>query len=112
MALTHAQPGEVVPALPPDSSETTRPHALFKGANLEVVRLVLRAGDRLPPHKVPGEITVQCVAGRIALTHPGGTATLDVGQLVYLEGGAIHDVLALQDCVAIVTIALPPTGPA
>ena len=39
--------------------------ALFKTEELEVIRLVLAAGKSLPPHKVPGEITIQCLEGRI-----------------------------------------------
>lgn len=108
MALTHAQPGEVVSVLPAGESPPKRTHALFKAQHLEVLRLVLKTGDRVPPHKVAGEITVQCVAGRLELGHPGGKATLANGELVYLAAGALHDVHAVEDCVALVTISLNP----
>src|ERR1043166_8730001 len=62
MALPHAAPGEPldVRAL----GETLVHHktaALFKSQQLEVIRLVRPAGKVLPPHKVPGEITIQCI---------------------------------------------------
>ena len=45
-----------------------RSHALFKSNDLEVMRIVLRAGQELPPHTVSGEITLQCLEGRIAFS--------------------------------------------
>jgi len=66
MAIPHALPGQVVevqPLGPRLAHEKTV--ALFKAQDLEVMRLVLPAGRSLPPHKVPGEITVQCIEGAI-----------------------------------------------
>ena len=107
MALTHALPGQVVDVAPLGARlahETTI--ALFKSRDLEVLRLVLRAGKSLPPHKVPGEITVQCVEGRIDVTVDGASHVLHAGQMLYLAGGAVHGVVALEDASALVTIAL------
>jgi hypothetical protein len=64
MAIPHALPGQAIDVAPLGtrlSSEQTI--ALFKSADLEVIRLVLPAGKSLPPHKVAGEITIQCVEG-------------------------------------------------
>jgi quercetin dioxygenase-like cupin family protein len=108
MALPHAQPGDVVPVLPGVGGESSRTHALFKARDLEVIRVMLQAGDHMPPHKVPGEITVQCLVGRLEIGHPGGFSLLAGGEMTYLAGGALHDVRALEDSVALVTIALAP----
>lgn len=43
--------------------QDSRTTALLKAAELELVRIVLRAGQRLPEHRAPGEITVQCLEG-------------------------------------------------
>lgn len=85
---------------------SARTVALFKSENLEVIRLVLRAGKSLPPHQVPGEITIQCIEGAIAVSVDGGEVTLRAGQLVYLKGKALHGVLAQEDSSALVTITL------
>jgi quercetin dioxygenase-like cupin family protein len=106
MALEHASPGDVVTLLPTDL--TQRSHALFKGHHLQVLRLVLQTDERFPPHRVPGEITIQCLLGELVVGHPEGKATLHPGEWLHLEGGALHDLLALQESVALVTIALPP----
>lgn len=109
MAIQHAGPGEAIDVQPlgallPD----TQTHALFKSAQLEVMRLVLRTGKSLPPHSVPGEITIQCVEGLIDVTAEGRSHVLRAGQLLFLPGHVVHGVLALQDSSALVTIVLQP----
>lgn len=107
MALSHAAPGDVIAVLPDTTAaKPARATALFKSRDLEVIRLVLQAGESLPPHRVDGEITVQCLRGRLGLGLEGARCTLRAGEMSYLAGGAPHDVVALDDCVALVTIAL------
>lgn len=107
MAIPHARPGQAIEVRPLGAR---LPHektfALFKSEDLEVMRLVLVAGKSLPPHKVPGEITVQCIEGSIEITAGNRSHVLHAGQLLYLAGGVTHGVTALQDASALVTIAL------
>jgi quercetin dioxygenase-like cupin family protein len=70
------------------------------------MRLVLAAGKSLPPHKVPGEITIQCIEGCIEVVAEGNNHLLRAGQLLYLAGNAVHAVTALEDTSALVTVAL------
>ena len=69
MAIPHAKPAEIVGVLPLGGRlgvvQTT---TLIKTRSLEVIRLVLPAGKEIPPHTVPGEITVQCLEGRVLFT--------------------------------------------
>ena len=107
MAIVHAQPGQPVnvsPLGPRLRGEKTV--ALFKSQELEVIRLVLPAGKALPPHQVPGEITIHCLEGRMAVGADGTQHMLGAGQLLYLGGGVLHDVTALEDASALVTIVL------
>lgn len=107
MAIEHAHPGQAVDVLPLGSDlSTTQTTALFKSRDLEVMRLVLAAGKSLPPHKVPGDITVQCVEGVIDVTTGGKSNLLRAGQLLYLDGNVLHGVTALEDASALVTVAL------
>lgn len=109
MALPHAhsgQPLDVRPLGPRLATEKTS--ALFKSKDLEVMRLVLLAGKSLPPHQVPGEITIQCVEGSLGIELEGATVRLAAGELLFLAGGALHGVKALSDATALVTIALKP----
>jgi quercetin dioxygenase-like cupin family protein len=109
MALTHASSGQTLDVSPLGSRlSNERTSALFKSRDLEVMRLVLQAGRSLPPHKVAGEITIHCIEGRLDIELDASTVQLDAGQLVYLDGGALHGVKARTDASALVTIALKP----
>jgi len=109
MAIPHLASGDGVHLMPPDLDlATARTEALFKTPDLEVIRLVLRAGKSFPPHQVPGDITIHCLAGRLEVGIDGGARTLEPGQLLYLSGGVMHSVLALQDACGLVTMVLKP----
>lgn len=107
MAIPHAKPGQAVEVRPlGDQLPVARTAALFKSDQLEVMRLVLMAGKSLPTHQVGGEITIQCIEGRLDVTADGLSHLLDAGQLLFLAGGMPHAVLALQDSSALVTLVL------
>lgn len=107
MAIPHASPGQVIAVQPFGARlRSEKTVALFKSEDLELMRLVLPAGKSLPPHKVAGEITVQCIEGRIDVTADGRSHVLGAGQLLYLSGNVLHAVVALEDASALVTVAL------
>ena len=80
MAIPHAKSGEVIDLRPAGRGSTTRRRrrTLVKTDRLEVIRLAVPAGKELPHHQVAGEITVQCLEGRVAfrgsnsMGFPGG----------------------------------------
>jgi quercetin dioxygenase-like cupin family protein len=107
MAIPHARSGQVIDVRPHGPSFTEeRTVALFKTEDLEVIRLVLPAGKAMAPHKVAGEITIQCIEGRIDVTVDGASNHLAAGQLIYLARNVVHGVAALEDASVLVTIAL------
>ncbi len=108
MALPHATPGQVID-LQPLGAElgAAVSHALVKSRDLELMRLVLGYGKSLPPHRVPGEVTVLCLEGRLEVMVDERRHELTAGQLVLFAGDALHSVLALEDASALVTVVLP-----
>jgi quercetin dioxygenase-like cupin family protein len=111
MALTHAAPGSVIDVRPlGERLADTKTHAVLKTASLELMRVVLLAGKSLPPHSVPGEITVLCVEGRAWLRAGTGDHLLSAGDLVLLPGGDRHSVEAVEDSSLLVTVLLPQAG--
>lgn len=107
MAIPHARSGQVIDMRPLGQSfADERTVALFKTEDLEVIRLVLPAGKGMPPHKVAGEITIQCIEGRLDVTVDGRSNRLAAGQLIYLARNVVHGVAALEDTTSLVTIAL------
>ena len=63
---------------------------LVHTAAVEVVRLIVRAGQEIPQHKAKGELIVHCLEGRVAFTALGKTQVLEAGKLLYLPAGEPH----------------------
>ena len=113
MAIPHAQPGDVISVRPlgPDL-RSTRTHARFKSDALEVVRIVVPAGSAFPPHAVAGDITLQCIEGRIAFSCGAGVRERAAGDLIQIAGQDMHSLRSLEDASLLLTIALKSPGSA
>lgn len=107
MAIPHAKPGEVVDVRPLGSGlSAASTWTIVKTDALEVIRIVLPARKELPPHKVPGEITVQCLEGKVEFRVGELKRELTAGELLYLEGGSEHSLRAGENSSLLVTILL------
>ena len=109
MAIQHAISGQAVSVRPLGNTLAQQQNtAIFKSTRLEVIRLVLPQGKTMREHKVAGDITVHCLEGRIDFTSGSDHQVLAAGELVYLAGGVVHSLIALEDASALLTIALCP----
>lgn len=107
MAIHHASSGEMIDIRPlNDKLKSTPTTALFKSSHLEVSRTVLSAGKEVPPHDVIGEMTVQCLEGRIELTAAGTKQLMRAGDLICLAGGETHSLKAIEDASVLITMLL------
>jgi quercetin dioxygenase-like cupin family protein len=107
VSIPHAKPNEVIDISPLAAQLAEfKTHTLFKSQQIEVLRLVLPAGKVIAQHKAPGEITVQCLEGRVAFTAAGQTQELTASRLLYLTAGQLHALEALEPSSLLVTIAL------
>ncbi len=107
MALPHAQPLDVIDVRPLDAGlPGAVSTSLLKTQALQLLRLVLRAGHGLPPHSVPGALTIHCLEGEATVTTPTRTCDLRAGQLVMLLGDEPHGVTAITDASLLVTVLL------
>ena len=112
MALPHASPGVAWNIAPlGEELAQARSVALFKSRQLEVLRLVLQAGEGLPAHKVRGEITIQFIEGEVSIDLHGSSRRLATAELMYLGAGELHAVTASTDSSLVVTIVLPRDAP-
>jgi len=109
MAINHAPPARAIDVRPLGAALAgAKSSALFKSQQLEVMRLVLAAGKSLPPHRVDGEITVLCLEGRVNFEADGRCSPLAAGEMLYLHGGVMHSLRALDDSSLLVTVVLRP----
>jgi quercetin dioxygenase-like cupin family protein len=107
MAIKHAEPGQLVDVQPLGQQLCeARNVALFKTAELEVIRLVMPAGKTMPTHGVKGEITIHCLEGEVDLVANGQTQRMKAGQLAWLEGGADHALTAIENSSLLLTVVL------
>jgi len=107
MASKHLSAGQVTSLLPAgDRLVEERSAALFKGADLEVMRIVLRKDHSLSEHQVAGKITIQCLQGSIELFVQEGATRMDQGDFLHLRGGERHSVRAIEHSSLLVTICL------
>ena len=108
MAIPHAQPGEVVDVRPLGSAlASAQTQTLFRAEQVEVIRLVVPAGKEISEHKAKGEITVQCLEGRVTFTAFGKTQNLEAGKLLSLPTGEPHSVKGIENASLLLTILLP-----
>lgn len=107
MALPHANSGEPVDLTPLGPSfPEARTSALVKTDSFEAIRLVVPAGDSIPPHKVSGKFTLHCLEGRVRLGLSEGTVELAAHEWVYFEGGVLHSLEGIEDSSLLLTIML------
>ncbi|QDS97573.1 cupin domain-containing protein [Adhaeretor mobilis] len=101
MAHEHAQPGVVLDLNTFGGSTST---AVVKEKNFEVIRIVVEAGKPIPPHKVEGPITVQCLSGRCTFFVGEEPRELVSGSWLYLTGGTIHALESEENAILLVSI--------
>ncbi|MCZ2075700.1 MAG: cupin domain-containing protein [Bryobacterales bacterium] len=107
MAIPHARSGEVIDIRPLGPAlHEARTTALVKTDSLEVIRLVIPAGKDIPVHCTHGEITIQCLEGRITLTTGNSSQDLNAGQLLYLAGDEPHGLHGIENAAVLLTILL------
>jgi len=107
MAIPHALAGEVIDVRPLGAAlATAKSSTLFKTERIEGVRLAMAAGKEIAEHKAPGELTLQCLEGKIAVTALGKTQELASGQLLFLAAGEPHSVKCLEGASLLLTIML------
>lgn len=107
MAMHHALSGELINIRPLGSAITNAvTTALYKSQHLEVFRVVLLAGKSMPEHDVVGELTVQCLEGRVEFSIGTTRDVMLPGDLKCLSGGISHSLRAIEDSSLLVTLLL------
>ncbi len=111
MALPHAHPLDVLDIRPLGARLSTAVStSLLKTDSLQLMRLVLQAGNGLPRHEVPGAVTIQCIEGEVVVSTGSRQCDLRAGELVMLGSGEPHALKAVVDSSLLVTIILVAGG--
>ena len=102
---TERPPVELLKLLDVDFESKPKPKLLVQNDSFKVMRLALSAGQHVPEHKAPKEITVQCVVGHVDFSTGGETHGLSEGRMLHLGPGEFHSVTAVQNSIVLVTMA-------
>jgi len=109
MALRHATSGDVIDIKPlRDRLGGAISTAIVRTAHLELIRSVLHKGRTVPQHKIDGELTIQCIEGKLMVQAHGLKIVLSAGELVFLAGGELHTMTAEEDSSALLTLVRVP----
>lgn len=102
MALHHVSSAEKI-HLASVADPAAKTSALVKTDSFEAVQLVLRAGNDIANHSVPGHATIHCLEGLVFL-NTTERLKLVAGDWLYLDRGEEHSVSAIEDSSLLVTI--------
>ena len=105
---TIANPGDPVDVRPLGNSLASAPtRTLVKTSVVEVVRLIVRAGQEILQSKSKGEIIVHCLEGQVSITALGKTQALEAGRLLDLPAGEPHALKGIEDASLLLTTLVP-----
>lgn len=109
MALPHAQPLDVIDLRPlgPELAPT-RSHSLLRTDKLQLMRMVLLAGEGLPSHHQVGEVCIHCVEGLVVVSTSAGDKALQAGYATVLPASEPHAFKAEQDSSLVLLMLLHP----
>jgi quercetin dioxygenase-like cupin family protein len=108
MAIIHARPGELVDLHPRgEDFAAAATKAIVRNERFEVIRLVVPKGHKIPPHRVAGPITVQCLSGKVSFSAGDQTQELTANQWLFLQGNEPHSLTGVEDALVLVTIMFP-----
>lgn len=69
------------------------------------IRIAMRQGQAMKKHKTAFPIVVQVFSGRIDFGVRGEKVVLEAGDLIALDGGVPHDLLAVEESVVRLTLS-------
>jgi nucleotide-binding universal stress UspA family protein/quercetin dioxygenase-like cupin family protein len=108
VAAESANRGDLIDVRPLGTAlGSAQTRTLMRSAAVEVVRLIVRAGQEVPLHQNKGEVLVHCLEGQVALATLGKTQVLEAGTLVHLPAHQPHTFQGIENASILLTILAP-----
>jgi len=80
-------------------------NVLFETESTKEIRIVMRKGQIMKKHQTPFPIVVEMFEGNLDFGVEGQVHNLSRGDILALNGGVPHDLLATSDCIVRLTLA-------
>ena len=78
---------------------------LLRSPDMRMVVMILEQGTRLPEHHIDGTSMIQTLDGRVTVSLLGSSFDLVSGQVLAIERGVAHAVVATEHSAILLTIA-------
>jgi quercetin dioxygenase-like cupin family protein len=107
MELPLAEPGQVIDAWSTWTDAEVKA-VVLRTNHMEVMRLHLNPGIRIPTYEAQGEIIIFCIQGRVEVAAAEMQRELNGGQLLYLLVGEPFEMHGLEESSLLITILRNP----
>ena len=105
------KPGETVDVKQLAAEPITRMKSLLvKTSNMQIVHLVIPAGETIPTHEAQGEIILHCLEGRVSFSALEETHELKAGQLFYFHINEPISIQGIEQASLLATIITAKLG--
>jgi quercetin dioxygenase-like cupin family protein len=112
MSLSSISPGQIIDVKVREVQDVAcRTMPLLKTEALEIVRLLIPAGEKVPTYQAQGEVILHCLEGAVQLLALGKPQVLNAGQLVYLVLQEPFSLQGIEDSSVLVTMLAAQRGP-
>ena len=81
---------------------------LLRATDMRLVLLILDRGVRIPDHLAQGSLTIHTLQGHVIVTLLDSSFDLVAGQLLTIEPGVSHTMVASEDSAVLLTLAWNP----
>ena len=80
---------------------------LAKYPDFRIILVLMKAKTQMNEHRAEGRISIHHLLGRICIHLPDQKVNLEVGQLLVLDCGMVHNVEALEESAFLLTVSWP-----
>jgi hypothetical protein len=109
MESTFAHPGQIVDVWS-TWSDAEKKATLLRTIHMEIMRLHLNAGARIPTFRAQGGIVIHCLQGCVEVLTLGDQLHLKDGQLLYLLVEEPFELQAAEETSLLITVLRPNSG--
>ncbi len=93
-------------AEPHPAKDGHRQAGLIHRGPLRVVLFAFEPGARLPEHRAPGHVLIQCLRGTLSVQAAGARHRVGSGETLALDPDVAHDVEAVEESDMLLTVCL------
>lgn len=99
-----ARPGELVDVRPLGAAlASAHTRTVLHSAGVQIVRLILHAGEQSPQRREPGPIILHCLEGLVSLTALDKTQAIGPGSLLLLPADEPYSLRGIEDASVLLT---------